>query len=494
MCGIAGYINLDGSPVDPEILTGMAAIQYHRGPDGFGWDAFSDAGVGFSHARLSIIDLYDTGRQPFRTEDGELLLAHNGEFYEYQKIRARLSALGDRFRTKSDSEIVLPLYRRYGLDRTLEHLRGEFAFSLYDKKKDMLFLVRDRFGIKPLYWAQTEKSLVFGSEIKAIFAHPAVNRKFSEEGLYHQLMQTMVPGSTPFDEIHQVKPGHVLIVERKNGAFRISQKKYWDVNFPFENEYEDRSESECIESVREGLLEAVQLRLVADVPVGCYLSGGIDSCSILGLASAVRQDHVKAFTIGFDNDDYDESPIAKEMADSVNADQYLMMLNSDDLYGNFVKTHWHTERTVYNTLAIAKFLMSQHVKNSGYKVVVTGEGSDELFAGYPGFRRDMFLHGATHLDDETRKANEEFLQKSNALVKGSMLAEKEISDPDLDAKIGFTPSSLQPWLSAAARVPGILEKGIRENLKNYSPGSSIASQIDGDMITGRHPLDAAQYV
>ena len=495
MCGIAGYINKDRRPADPEILVGMAAIQHHRGPDGYGWDAFDECGVGFSHARLSIIDLHDSGRQPFRTHDGNLLLAHNGEFYEYQKIRAMLTAKGARFRTKSDSEIVLHLYERYGLEKTLEHLRGEFAFSLYDRKEDRLILVRDRFGIKPLYWTDTGSSIVFGSEIKVLFAHPEVSRKFSDEGLYHQLMQTMVPGTTPYENIHQVKPGFALIITRENGSFKIKERQYWDVDFPLENEYNDRGEDHFIEDIREGLLDAVQTRLVADVPVGCYLSGGIDSCSIIGLASATRQDHVKAFTIGFDNDEYDESHIAKEMADSVGADQHLMKLNSDDLYGNFVQTHWHTERTVYNTLAVAKFLMSKRVKESGYKVVVTGEGSDELFAGYPGFRRDMFLHGSSsHMKDSERSRHEGDLQESNALVKGAMLAEEEINDPYFNEKIGFTPSSLQPWLSASSRVPGILSPGIREKLKSYKPGQAIASQLNGEKMKGRHPLDIAQYV
>ena len=496
MCGIAGYINADREkPIDPQVLVNMAAIQYHRGPDGYGWKSLPGKGVGMSHARLSIIDLADSGRQPFVSEDETLLLSQNGEFYDFQRIRADLASRGARFHTKSDSEIVLHLYPRLGLDGTLPHLRGEFAFALFDAKEDRLMLVRDRFGIKPLYWTRVGDTLVFGSEIKVIFSHPAVQRKFNGKGVYHQLMQTIVPGSTPYEGVHQVCPGHALIVERRDGDFKIREEEYWDMPFQEAGAYENApSEGECIELVRDKLLEAVRHRLVADVPVGCYLSGGIDSCSILGLSAAFRQDPVKAFTIGFDDQGYDESHIAREMAESVGADQDIMRLKAEHLYDNFIETHWHTERTIYNTLGVAKLLMSRHVRDIGYKVVVTGEGSDELFAGYPGFRRDMFLHGLDHLPGDERARWEQMLQESNSIFRGAMLAENEIKDPHLDALCGFTPSSLQPWLAAAEHVPALMAGHLREDLRDYKPGQAIASRLNGEKMKGRHPLDIAQYV
>jgi asparagine synthase (glutamine-hydrolysing) len=495
MCGIAGFIYADRErPVDPETLVAMAAIQYHRGPDGYGIRRMP--GVGFSHARLSIVDLDENrGRQPFESADGQLMLTKNGELYDYQRIRADLTARGARFQTKSDSEMVLHLYPRLGLEGMLPQLRGEFAFALYDNDQQRLMLVRDRFGIKPLYWTKVGGTLVFGSELKVLFAHPEVPRRFDPQGVYHQLMQTIVPGSTAFEGIHQVPPGHVLDVKRKDGRLHVEQRKYWDVPFPTEGDRpSEYDEQEWIEAVRESLLEAVQLRLEADVPVGCYLSGGIDSCSILGLAAAARQSPVKAFTIGFDNTDYDESPIAREMAQSTGADQDVMMLDASHLYENFVETLWHTERTIYNTLGVAKLLMSRHVRDVNYKVVLTGEGSDELFGGYPAFRRDMFLHGLDHLSSEERLEWEKLLAEQNKLFKGAMLAEDEINDSALEAKIGFTPSCLQPWLASAVRVPGILSPELNAQLGEYEPGAAIAAQLDGDMLRGRHPLDKAQYV
>jgi asparagine synthase (glutamine-hydrolysing) len=496
MCGIAGFIYSDRNrPVDPDTLVAMAAIQYHRGPDGFGWQAMD--GVGFSHARLSIIDLDEQrGRQPFISEDRQLMLTKNGELYDYQRIRADLTARGAHFRTKSDSEIIMHLYPRAGLEKTLPLLRGEFAFALYDREDDCLHLVRDRFGVKPLYWTHIDGGLVFGSELKVLFAHPAVSREFDSAGLYHQLMQTMVPGTTAFAGINQVQPGHVLSIRRTpDGRFNIEDRRYWDMPFPEEDAREQaRKESDYIDGVRERLIEAVQLRLEADVPVGCYLSGGIDSCAIVGLSAASTQGPVKAFTIGFDSSDYDETPIATEMAQASGAEQDILRIDADHLYDHFEETLWHTERTIYNTLGVAKLLMSRRVNQVGYKVVLTGEGSDELFGGYPAFRRDMFLHGLDHLSGDERAEWESLLAENNKLFKGAMLAEQSIDDAALSAVVGFTPSCLQPWLASSQRVPALLHPDHRSALSGYSPGAAIADTLDPDALKNRHPLDRAQYV
>ncbi|RTE86936.1 MULTISPECIES: asparagine synthase (glutamine-hydrolyzing) [Gammaproteobacteria] len=497
MCGIAGVFYQDPKDmISPQVLVNMAAIMHHRGPDGYGYKVLPEAGVGFSHARLSIIDLDENrGRQPFLSRDNRLLLAHNGEFYDFQRIRAELTAQGARFASKSDSEVVIELYPRKGLFDMLPDLRGEFAFALYDQQEDELHLVRDRFGIKPLYYTETEKGIVFGSELKVLFAHPEVKREFSSEGLYHQLIQVMVPGTTAFEGIKQVAPGHVVTVKRNNGKLSVIERKYWDVDFPLEHEHDsDPDEDAYVQGVREKLLEAVQHRLTADVPVGSYLSGGIDSCSILGLAAAASQNPIKAFTIGFDSADYDETPIAKEMAEATGADHHIMTLNADDLYSHFEQTLWHTERTIYNTLGVAKYLMSQQVNEAKYKVVMTGEGSDELYGGYPAFRKDLFLHGLDHLPPEERKEWEELLEKNNKLFKGAMLAREEfVSDAFVD-KMGFTPSCVQPWLSCSSYADKLIAKTRQSDLEGYDAGSAIAKTLDEDMLKERHPLDKAQYV
>lgn len=497
MCGIAGVFHRDPTrPIDPQLLVNMAAIQHHRGPDGFGYKTLKDKGIGFSHARLSIIDLNESrGRQPFITEDERLMLTKNGELYDYQRIRAELTADGAQFQTKSDSEIILHLFPRMGLEKTLEHLRGEFAFALYDQHDDAMYLVRDRFGVKPLYWTQTDNGVVFGSELKVLFAHPEVHREIDEEGLFHQLIQTMVPGTTAFKGIHQVKPGHVVKINRNRNGLKIDEHKYWDISFPQADEHDiNPNEDYYIEAVREKLLEAVQHRMTADVPVGAYLSGGIDSCSILGLSQAISQEPVKAFTIGFDDKEYDETPIAKEMADKVGADQHVLSLSAEHLYENFERTIWHTERTIYNTLGVAKMLMSQEVNSVNYKVVMTGEGSDELFAGYPSFRNDMFLYGLSDLDKHQRKIWKSSLEQNNALFRGAMLPKEEYNSKAISSFVGFTPTCLQPWLHCDSIAMNLLTKDRQHALSEYDPGAAIADTFDLSMLQGRHPLDKAQYV
>jgi asparagine synthase (glutamine-hydrolysing) len=241
-------------------------------------------------------------------------------------------------------------------------------------------------------------------------------------------------------------------------------------------------------------VEAIQLRLEADVPVACYLSGGIDSCSLMGLAAACQQAPVNAFTIGFDDAAYDETAIAREMAEAVGADQDILTVSGTDLYDHFARTIWHTERSIYNTFTVAKLLMSQHVHEAGYKVVVTGEGSDELFAGYPQLRLDMILHGMADATPEERADLEDWLQESNRLFKGNLLAENTLDDPALTERIGFTPSCLQSWLSSAPKVSPLLSDAYTESLRGYSPGAAIAQSLDASQLQGRHPLDKAQYV
>ncbi|MEM6253749.1 MAG: asparagine synthase (glutamine-hydrolyzing) [Cyanobacteria bacterium P01_D01_bin.156] len=494
MCGIAGIMHHDAHrPIDLERLVAMAAIQYHRGPDGFGYKTLP--GVGFAHARLSIIDLNpNRGRQPFWSSDKRYLITHNGEFYDYKRLRADLASRGHRFATKSDTELVLHLTERLGLEEALTHLRGEFAFALYERDYERLTLVRDRFGVKPLYWTMTQEGLVFGSEIKVLFAHPAVQRKFSAAGLYHQLMQTMVPGTTCFEGVHAVQPGQMVICQRQDGQLHVHTRTYWDINFPHQGERAVLDEKDYIETLRQHFVEAIQLRLEADVPVACYLSGGIDSCSILGVAAACQQSPVKAFTIGFDDGDYDETAIAQEMAASVGAEQEILKVPGRDLYDHFARTIWHTERSIYNTFTVAKLLMSEYVNQAGYKVVVTGEGSDELFAGYPQLRLDMILHGMDSASPAEQTELERWLHESNQLFKGNLLAQDRLNDSALTERIGFTPSCLQSWLSSAPLISPLLHQDYHAALSHYSPGQAIANTLNPQQLEGRHPLDKAQYV
>jgi asparagine synthase (glutamine-hydrolysing) len=471
----------------------MIECQRHRGPDGKGQVIDRGRGVAFGHARLTIIDLM-TGAQPFKSADGKRLLVVNGEFYDYKRIRAGLMTRGARTQTKSDSEIALHLYERMGLD-FVQTLRGEFAFALYDAGLDRLILGRDRFGIRPLFFPCNGRAIYFGSEAKSLLAHPDVPRRLSPKAALNQLMHTMVPGTSAFEEIEAVQPGCMLIVTRRGERLEVKQHRYWDLDFPELDERDlSRPPEYHIDRVRDTLVEAVALRLEADVPVGCYLSGGIDSCCILGIASGAQQSPVKAFTISFDSDDYDESGIAREMARSMGADQDIIHLKAADLYGeNYVRTVWHAERTFYNTLGVAKWCMSRHVHAAGYKTVITGEGSDELFAGYPALKRDMFLHGLKDEPEDVRRGFQRALEESNRLFKGAILSEERESHPAFEDLCGFTPSWIQPWLATLRIARPLLHDGLLEEIRDYDPVAAIAERIDGAKMKNRHPLDKAQY-
>ncbi|MCB0289856.1 MAG: asparagine synthase (glutamine-hydrolyzing) [Calditrichaeota bacterium] len=494
MCGIAGFwqANQFENTAAP-VLKQMVERIRHRGPDGSGYHLDRENGLAMGHARLSIIDL-ETGEQPLYSSDEQQVLTVNGEFYDYKRIRANLILEGARFRTKSDSEIALHLYRKHGLG-FVDHLRGEFAFALFDQAEQRLILVRDRFGIKPLFYHIRGGDVYYGSEIKALFAHPEVPREMSPQAALHQLMHTMVPGSSAFKDIHAVQPGHMVILSRKGGSLEVQQRRYWDMDFPAREVHLDPKPAEYhIRRVQETLLESVQHRLEADVPVGCYLSGGIDSCAMLGLASGVQQSPVKAYTISFDHADYDEAGIAREMAEMVQADQEMLNLTAADLYGrNYLTTVWHSERTFYNTLGVAKWCMSRRVNESGYKVVVTGEGSDELFGGYPAFKRDMLRHGLQDLPEaEVRKFREQ-MEASNKLFRGAILSEETVSHPYFEDVCGFTPSWIQPWMLTLRLARPLLHDDVLGELGDYDPLAAIAASFDREQIRGRHVLDIAQY-
>jgi len=476
MCGITGFWN-PAKTSERELrftLDAMLDVLDHRGPDERGSRLFVDQGLALGHTRLSIIGL-DHGHQPIESADGRLVVTVNGELYGYKRIRTQLACHQLTTERKSDSAITLPMYQRDDLD-FVHDLRGEFAIVLYDHARKRLVLIRDRFGIKPLYYAINDQGIVWGSEVKSILKHPSVEPQLCPRAALHQLMQVMVPGTTAFLGVRALLPGHMLIVELRDGSLHTTSKRYWDFLFP-ESHDQNPDPDEYVRGVEERLVDAVATRLEAAVPVGCYLSGGIDSCSILGLATTLQQSPVKAFTIAFDSDEYDESNIAALMAKRTGAEQELLQLTEKELYGPaFERATWHAERTFYNTLAVAKWHMSRRVRACNYKAVVTGEGSDELFGGYPFFRRDW--HGR---DDE------------GGIFAGAILAEEDLRHPAWEDLCGFTPSWIQPWMLTLEHVKPVLSAELRDLLQQYDPVAEVAAAIDPDQIRGRHRLDISQY-
>jgi asparagine synthase (glutamine-hydrolysing) len=476
MCGITGFWNpkRNNERELRFILDGMLDVLDHRGPDEKGSKLYVDDGMAIGHTRLSIIGL-DHGHQPITSDDSDYSLTVNGELYGYKQIRTHLACDGMTCERKSDSAIALPLYLKHDL-QFVDHLRGEFAVVIYDRRKQRLILVRDRFGIKPLYFAVNDNGIIWGSEVKSILKHTDITPKLCPKAAVHQMMQVMVPGTTAFEGVEALKPGHMLIVEMRNGKLETRCQRWWDLEFP-ESHESNPNPDEYVQGVKDRLIDAVATRLEADVPVGCYLSGGIDSCSILGLATNLQQAPVKAFTIAFDSDEYDESNIAKLMAERTGAEQELLRLTEKELYGPaFERATWHAERTFYNTLAVAKWHMSRRVRACNYKAVVTGEGSDELFGGYPFFKRDWLGR-----------------DKEGGIFAGAILAEEDLKHPAWQDLCGFTPSWIQPWMLTLKRVKPLLTKPVQEMLEEYDPVREVALAIDPEQVRGRHRLDISQY-
>lgn len=476
MCGIAGFWNPSRTNERQlrQTLDPMLDVLDHRGPDERGSRLFIDQGLAMGHTRLSIIGL-SCGHQPIETDDGDYAVTVNGEIYDYKRIRTRLACQSLTTNGKSDSAITLPMYLRDGLS-FVNDLRGEFAIVLYDNREKRLVLVRDRFGVKPLYYAVNESGFVWGSEVKAILKHPEVTPRLCPKAALHQMMQVMVPGTTAFEGVQALKPGHLMTVALRNGRLETETHRWWDLEFPSSHD-SNADPAPYVQGVQDRMIDAVATRLEADVPVGCYLSGGIDSCSILGLATTLQQSPVKAFTIAFDNAEYDESNIAKRMAERTGAEQELLLLTEKELYGPaFERATWHAERTFYNTLAVAKWHMSRRVRACNYKAVITGEGSDELFGGYPFFKRDWLGR-----EDE------------GGLFAGAILSEEDLTHPAWQDLCGFTPSWIQPWMLTLQRFQPILSGGMTDLFEQYDPVGAVAGAIDANQTRDRHRLDVSQY-
>jgi asparagine synthase (glutamine-hydrolysing) len=489
MCGIVAALS-DRAPIWREMLEAATRALYHRGPDGQRHWISDDGLAGLGHARLSIIDL-ETGDQPLANEDGSIHAVVNGELYDFERIRRELETRGHRLRTKSDSEIVLHLYEDLG-PACLEQLRGEFALALWDSRTRTLFAARDRFGIKPLFYAQHGGMLLLASEAKALFA-AGVPARWDTESFF-DANSLIVPRQdrSLFAGIRQVPPGHYLLA--KQG--RVDIVRYWDFDYPRSEDVAPRSDEECAEAFHAALDEAVRLRLRADVPVGCYLSGGIDSCAVLGLAARHRSDPIRTFTLRFDRAEYDEGEIAREMAERVGAEFHPIPLHQSDLAEHFGEAIRHSETLCLNAHGVAKFVLSRAVREAGYKVVITGEGSDEILGGYPPFRRDMLLHDNDGQDaDEVKRLLGE-LEKANPVSRGLLLPSgRSLSLDGVRGVLGFAPSWMEAYGSTGFKLHALFDDGFAAS---HASRDSFLALLDGidvaGQLTGRPPVHQSLYL
>jgi asparagine synthase (glutamine-hydrolysing) len=489
MCGIVGFFSRS-KPVSEEAIKRATHSLEHRGPDGQRqWISF-DRRVALGHTRLSIIDL-TTGDQPIANEDGRIHIVVNGEFYGYEAIQRELQQSGHVLRTRSDSEIALHLYEDLGA-QCLHRLRGEFAIVIWDEFNRRLFAARDRFGIKPLFYAFHNDTLYLASEVKALFA-AGVPAKWDPESVYHCVEYGNHPVRTLFDGVFQVPPGHYLIATDKH----IQLHPYWDFDYPETGSARSLgSDAEYAAEFRQVLEEAVRLRLRADVPVGCYLSGGLDSCAVLGLAAKNHPRPIRAFTLTFDRTEYDEGEIAREMAAKAGAEFVPIPIRQDDLAEHFADAIAHSENLCFNAHGVAKYLLSRAVRNAGYKVVLTGEGSDEVLGGYPHFRRDMLLYNAQGQDPEVIARLLQQLDDRNPVSRGLLLPDGEAGPLTRVKKLlGFVPSWMEAFSARTQKMralfsPGFLaEFGEREEFQPLLDGLDVRTQLNG-----RDPLHQALYL
>jgi asparagine synthase (glutamine-hydrolysing) len=384
MCGIVGYVDLRGDGrVRKDILEGMASALIHRGPDSHGY--FVDENVGIGTRRLRIIDL-ETGDQPVFNEDRSLVLSCNGEIFNYQELKSELEKKGHSFRTKTDVEVLVHLYEEDGVG-FLDRLNGQFAFAIYDRKNRTLFLARDQFGICPLFHTVVDGFFIFASEIKAILRHPLVPREVNLTGLDQVLsLPGAISPQTLFRNIQSLLSGHYLVV--RNGD--VTVREYWDLEYPMAAEATDGKPEQYYADALEELLEqSVRYRLQADVPVGFFLSGGLDSSLIAAMIRRVSPDIQRhSFSISFSDEKICESKYQRLMSDSVRSTHHEIPFNEADIAERLREVVYHSECPLKETYNTASLALSHETKKNGVTVVLNGEGSDELFAGYVGYRFD----------------------------------------------------------------------------------------------------------
>jgi asparagine synthase (glutamine-hydrolysing) len=392
MCGIAGMFERSGRRAVAESdMRQMLAMLRHRGPDEFG--ILLDQEIGLGSARLSIIDL-SGGTQPITNEDESLWIVFNGEIFNYIELRAELEARGHHFRTSSDTEVILHLYEEYG-PACLARMNGQWGIAIWDRVNRRLFLARDRLGVRPLFYTETpEKSLLFGSEIKAILSDDRISREIDGSKLDEVFrFWAPLPSHTVFRGIQELPPGHFLTADKD--SVRID--RYWQPEFPIAGGDVGRhhlsdpasssvSEETLVEQFRELLIDACRIRLRADVPVGAYLSGGLDSSTIASVVRRYTGNRLVTFSIAFADEQFDESDFQQQMAAHLGTDHHVVRATHQDIGQSFPDVIWHTEVPIMRTAPVPMYLLSKLVRQTGFKVVLTGEGADEFLAGYDIFK------------------------------------------------------------------------------------------------------------
>lgn len=373
MCGIAGYIDLQ-RPAEQALIERMTRTMVHRGPDGEGY--YLDGPLALGHRRLSIIDLVG-GKQPMSDVSGRYWITYNGEIYNFLQLRDQLMQLGHRFATRSDTETILASYIQYG-ENCVDHLRGMFAFAIWDAVKKCLFLARDRIGKKPLYYHCTGQRLVFASEIKAILQYPGIERALDHSALADYLQLQYVPfPKTIFRSIRKLSPGFALRVTVEDDQLKVAERRYWDLRYQPDF---SRSEAQWCEALQDKLAEAVRIRLISEVPLGAFLSGGVDSSAVVACMARAQTAPVKTFSIGFKEEDFSETRYARQVAEQFGTEHHEFVVEPDAME-MLPRLAWAFDEPFADSSAVPTYYVSKLAREH-VTVILSGDGGDETFAGY----------------------------------------------------------------------------------------------------------------
>ncbi len=488
MCGIAGYFALTPRPLPGrELLERMVDAVRHRGPDDAG--IYLDGRAGLGHRRLSIIDL-SGGRQPLATADRTLWVTFNGEIFNYVELRARLLGRGCAFRTRTDTETILHAYAEHGPEGTAL-LNGDFAYALWDRRRSRLMLARDRMGVRPLYYAVRDGVLVFASEVKSLLRYPGMQAELDPLAL-DQCFTFWAPLAprTAFKGVLELPPGHQLIAE--DG--RIEVKPYWKLTFPARAERGSASEAELAEEVETLLDDATRIRLRADVPVGSYLSGGFDSSATTALARRHNGERLRTFSLEFESPELNEAPWQRTMVAALGTEHSALHCRRADIASHFPDVIRHTEQPIVRSAPAALYLLARQVRDYGFKVVLTGEGADEVFGGYDIFKEDKVRRfWARRPESKWRPL---LLRRLYPYLGG--LQSQPARYLEAFFRTGLERSddplfSHLPRFALTRRIGQFYSAEMRASIDGYDPLEELRASLPAEFASW-HPLSRAQYL
>ncbi len=489
MCGIAGYFGVPDARV-PAVaqLVGMLRALRHRGPDGEG--TCRGEGFGFAHTRLSIIDIA-AGAQPMANDDETVWITFNGEIFNYVELRAELIAKGVRFRTHSDTEVIIRLYETMGPD-CVERLNGDFAFAIWDARRRQMMLARDRMGVRPLFYTTHRGATYFASEAKALFEVPGIEPELDPIAL-DQIFTFWFPLAprTIFKGVSELQPGHMLIARDGN----VTVRPYWQLQFPNVDEAEDtRDEATIAEEVRALLIDATRIRLRSDVPVGSYLSGGLDSSIVAAIAAKLAPERLRTFSVRFDDPEFDETSFQNEMADALGTAHSAVLCRPSDIGAIFPEVVRHAERPILRTAPAPLYMLSGLVREEGFKVVLTGEGADEVFGGYDIFKETKLRRFCARDPKADYRALlfkklYPYLPKLQAQSAAYL---KAFFATDLDA-VGDPLFSHLPRFRSTAGAKLFFSADLKRELAGYDALDDLRAHLP-EAFSRWHPLSQAQYL